>query len=111
MENHQHHSGHQMPTEKKMENQRDHMDHSKMDHSSMQHDDNPAMGMEGHDHHAMMINDFKRRFFITLILTIPIMLLSPMIQHWLGVDWNLPVPDIFYLSFQPSFMYMADGLF
>ena len=54
----------------------------------MHHDGNPSMGMEGHDHHAMMINDFKKRFFITLILTIPIMLLSPMIQHWLGVDWK-----------------------
>jgi P-type Cu2+ transporter len=33
-------------------------DHSKMDHSSMKHGANPSMGMEGHDHHAMMINDF-----------------------------------------------------
>jgi P-type Cu2+ transporter len=87
MENH-HHSGHQMSNENKMEQEMVKMDHSKMDHSSMHHDGNPAMGMEGHDHHAMMINDFKRRFFITLILTIPIMLLSPMIQQWMGVDWK-----------------------
>jgi len=63
-------------------------DHSKMDHSSMHHDANPSMGMEGDDHHAMMIMDFKKRFFVTLILSIPILLLSPMIQHWLGVDWK-----------------------
>jgi P-type Cu2+ transporter len=88
MQNHQHHSGHQMVNEKKMENEIKKMDHAKIDHSAMHHHGNPAMGMEGHDHHAMMINDFKRRFFITLILTIPIMLLSPMIQHWLGVDWK-----------------------
>ncbi len=61
-------------------------EHSKMDHNKMDHSSIP-MGMAGHDHHKMMIKDFKRRFFITLILTIPIMLLSPMIQHWLGVDW------------------------
>ncbi|MDQ2721305.1 MAG: copper-translocating P-type ATPase [Bacteroidota bacterium] len=88
MENHQQHSDPQMPTEKKMENEMNKMDHGKMYHSSMHYNANPSMGMEGHDHHAMMIDDFKKRFFITLILTVPIMLLSPMIQHWLGVDWK-----------------------
>src|SRR6185369_9241626 len=43
---------------------------------------NPAMGLAGHDHHKMMIADFKRRFYVTLISTIPVMLLSPMIQQW-----------------------------
>jgi Cu2+-exporting ATPase len=68
MESHQHHSGQQVPAEKKMEDEMVKMDDTKMDHSKMHHDANPPMGMEGHDHHAMMINDFKRRFFITLIL-------------------------------------------
>ncbi|MGN6341673.1 MAG: copper-translocating P-type ATPase [Ginsengibacter sp.] len=88
MESHQHHSGQQIPAEKKMEDERVKMDDIKMDHSKMHRNANPPMGMHGHDHHAMMIDDFKRRFFITLILTIPIMLLSPMIQHWLGIDWK-----------------------
>jgi Cu2+-exporting ATPase len=52
-------------------------------HSSVQ---NPPMGHAGHDHHAMMISDFKKRFYVVLILTVPVMLLSEMIQHWL----NLP---------------------
>ena len=64
------------------------MDHSKMDHSSMQHGDNPSTGMEGHNHHAMMIADFKKRFYLVLILTVPIMLLSAMIQKFMGVDWQ-----------------------
>lgn len=42
---------------------------------------------QGHDHHAMMVQDFKRRFFISLVLTIPILALSPMIQSFMGVDW------------------------
>ena len=46
---------------------------------------NPPMGHAGHDHHAMMIGDFKKRFYIVLALTIPIMLLSEMIQHWLNI--------------------------
>ena len=66
-----------------------HHDHSKMDHSKMNHSShNPAHGEMGHDHHKMMIEDFKRRFWVSTILTIPILLLSPMIQKWLGIDWN-----------------------
>src|SRR5665647_2654644 len=64
------------------------MDHSKMDHTSIQHGDNPSMGMEGHNHHAMMIADFKKRFYLVLILSIPIILLSAMIQKFIGVDWE-----------------------
>ena len=63
------------------------MDHSKMNHN-MKHDTNPSMGMEGHNHHAMMITDFKKRFYVVLALTIPIMLLSTMIQKFIGVDWQ-----------------------
>ncbi|ULQ50984.1 copper-translocating P-type ATPase [Flavihumibacter fluvii] len=59
-------------------------------HNHHQHDPNPPMGHAGHDHHAMMIADFKKRFYVVLALTIPIMLLSEMIQHWLGVHWQFP---------------------
>jgi len=62
-------------------------DHSKMNHSTMPHGHNPSMGMEGHNH-AMMIADFKRRFYVVLIFTIPIVLLSTMIQKFIGVDWD-----------------------
>lgn len=41
-----------------------------------------------HNHHKMMIADFKRRFWLALALTIPILLLSPMIQGILGFDWQ-----------------------
>lgn len=42
----------------------------------------------GHNKHVNMIDDFKKRFYVVLILTVPIMLLSPMIQHWIKVDWQ-----------------------
>jgi Cu2+-exporting ATPase len=63
------------------------MDMSKEEHAKMQHANAP-MGMQGHDHHAMMIADFKKRFYVVLALTIPILVLSPMIQHFIGVDWQ-----------------------
>ncbi len=60
----------------------------KMDNESHQgHGHNPSMGHEGHNHNSM-IADFKKRFYVVLILTIPIMLLSEMIQHFMGVDWQ-----------------------
>lgn len=49
---------------------------------------NAAHGAMGHDHHRMMIEDFKKRFWVSLVLTLPILLLSPMIQQWLGLDWQ-----------------------
>ncbi len=88
-----------------MENHKKHQqektDHSKMDHanmgmkksrrSKMKHDNgNIPMGKAGHDHHKMMIADFKKRFWVTLILAIPILFLSPMIQKFFGYEFLLP---------------------
>ena len=57
------------------------LDHSKMDHATMDHGTEEHAGHEDHhDHHLMMVNDFKRRFFVSLFITVPILLLSPMIQ-------------------------------
>jgi len=75
---HKHHSGTQVKEAIS--------DHSKMNHSTMKHGHNPSTGVKGHDH-AMMIADYKRRFYTVLLFTIPIVLLSPMIQMFIGVDW------------------------
>lgn len=59
-----------------------------MDHTHMHAghgSDNPPMGHAGHNHHVMMIADFRKRFYIVLVITVPVMLLSEMIQHWLGI--------------------------
>ncbi len=98
---HQHHQ----ETSAKMET----TNHSKMNHSSMQHGDNPPMGMEGHSHHKMMIADFKKRFYVVLVLTIPIMLLSIMIQEFIGVNWQFTGSQyiLFALS---SVVYFYGGL-
>ncbi len=66
------------------------MDHSRMNHSTMQQGAKPPKSMEGHNHHAMTIADFKKRFYVVLLLTVPIMLLSNMIQQWLRVNWQFP---------------------
>ena len=66
-------------------------DHSKMDHGSGDHSGhNPGHGQMGHDHHKMMIADFRKRFWVTLVLTIPILFFSPMIQEFFGYEFLLP---------------------
>jgi Cu2+-exporting ATPase len=37
------------------------------------------------NHHKMMMNDFKKRFIVSLILTIPILMLSPLIQNFFDI--------------------------
>ncbi|MFQ5759296.1 MAG: heavy metal translocating P-type ATPase, partial [Candidatus Bathyarchaeia archaeon] len=58
----------------------------------MAHMEHEAMKMKKpaeHDHHAMMEADMKKRFFVTLFFTVPILILSPTIQKWL----NFSIPE------------------
>ncbi len=55
-------------------------------------------GHGGHDHGAM-VADYRRRFWLVLVLTPPILLLSPMIQHWLGIAEALAFPGDRYVIF------------
>lgn len=103
-----------------------HHHQQKMEHgsnSSMEHDlshnphghhsghggVNSPHGHMGHDHHRMMIEDFKKRFWVSLALTMPILLLSPMIQSFLGFEWQFQGSKIllFVLS---SIVYFYGGL-
>jgi Cu2+-exporting ATPase len=46
-----------------------------------------------------MVADFRRRFWISLALTIPVLALSPMIQEFLGVRQALMFPGTDYVLF------------
>ncbi len=67
-------------------------DHEHMEHGKMGGVSGPPGAHSGHedhgDHHAMMVEDFRKRFFVSLVLMVPILLLSPMIQMFIGVDWS-----------------------
>jgi len=65
---------------------------------------------EGSGHHAQMIKDFKRRFWISLVITIPILILSPMIQSLLGYEITLFLRfDKYILFVLSSFIYFYGG--
>ena len=59
-------------------------------------------GHEGHDgesHHAHMVRDFRRRFWISLVLTLPIVALAPMIQQFLGLRETISFAGQSYVLF------------
>lgn len=49
----------------------------------MEHHQNKNSKNE-HDHHQMMIEDFKKRFWVSFIIMVPIVILAPMIQDLMG---------------------------
>ena len=71
---------------------RDHMAHARMGHNHMGH------GHAGHDHGAM-IADFRRRFWVSLILTVPVLALSSLIQNLLGLKQIVSFPGDSYVLF------------
>ena len=88
-------------------------DHDNHDHSNHTHHADHAghgghenhSGHEGHsghnhhDHHAMMVRDFRKRFWISLGITVPILLFSPMIQQVVGLGSTLRFSGDLLISF------------
>jgi len=80
-----------------------HDTHGRMDHKG--HQRHGAVRHEGHDrhagghgtHHEHMVADFRKRFWISLIITVPILFLSPMIQSFLGLREALGFPGEGYV--------------
>jgi Cu2+-exporting ATPase len=63
----------------------------------------------GHDH-GHMVAEFKKRFWTCLLLTLPVLILSPMIQHALGLGaaWRFP-GDTYVLTVLSSVIYFYGG--
>jgi len=61
-------------------------EHESHEASSHAPDDHADHGDDHGDHHAHMVEEFRRRFWVSLALTVPILLLSPLIQGWLGLE-------------------------
>jgi Cu2+-exporting ATPase len=80
---HAHHSSHRHSEHQDPSTKEEHAGH---DHDG--HEDH-----KGHqDHHAHMVEEFKRRFWVSLLLTVPILALSPLIQSVLGIEEALQFP-------------------
>lgn len=104
MTNHSHHEHHNENRKRQVEHHHDGQNGHDTNHD---HDTKNSHGGH-HDHHSHMVEDFKKRFYISLIITIPILILSPMIQMFLGVDWRFG-GDMYLLFALSTFVFFYGG--
>lgn len=116
MENHHHHG-------EKKDNGNEHTpeQHQQMPSHEQGHSGHGSMSAGAHQHHKQQDNagthdahaghhteGFLKRFWICIILTIPVLLLSPMIRHWLG--WGPAFRGDQYVALVLStFIYLYGG--
>jgi Cu2+-exporting ATPase len=78
---------------------------------SCEHCGHEEMKHEHHDHtehHKHMVKDFRKRFFVSLLITIPILVLSPLIQK--ALNYSLVFTGDKYLMFVlSSFVFFYGG--
>ncbi|MEM2959566.1 MAG: copper-translocating P-type ATPase [Candidatus Jordarchaeaceae archaeon] len=55
---------------------------------------NRQIQQKGHQNHAHHIEEFRRRLWVSLALTIPVLLLSETIQSWFGFRINIPYQNV-----------------
>ena len=89
---------------------RTHEDHSREHRASPgEHEKHGRHDKHG-DHHAHMVADFKKRFWVCLVATVPIVVLSPMLQSFAGLENKLRFPgDLYLLWALSSFVYLYGG--
>ncbi len=63
------------------------------------HGDHSGHDGDHQDHHAHMVADFRRRFWVSLVLTVPILALAPLIQKTLGIQKTMAFPGDSYVQF------------
>jgi Cu2+-exporting ATPase len=87
----------------------DHEHHEEMKHEGMKHEGHEPTGGKDHgNHHTHMLEDYRRRFIVSFILTVPVLLLSPTVQSFFGFELHVPGADFitFLLS---SVVYFYGG--
>lgn len=60
------------------------------------------------EHHRMMISDFRRRFYVTIALTLPVLALTPFIQEILGFAFGF-VGDRFVIFALATVLFFYGG--
>jgi Cu2+-exporting ATPase len=78
----------------------------------MKHENHSMQGMQGIKHkpsdHSMHTGMFKKRFFVCLALTVPVLLLSEAIQTWFHYTLTLPY-QTYILLFLAVIIYVYGG--
>lgn len=85
-----------------------HHDNENKDHEG--HGGHEGHGNHGghHDHHAHMVEDFKKRFWVSIVASIPIAILAPMLQNLFGFEVSFPGSDIILFALA-TFVFFYGG--
>lgn len=85
------------------------MQHAHHEHAHHQHNEHASDQHQNHHHadHSGHEQMFKQRFWVSLVLTIPVLLFSPMIQEWFGFsmptftgsDWIGPIFSVIIFGY------------
>ena len=84
-------------------------DHSPMDHSQMDHGAQGRHDLGHSSHHAAMIEDFRRRFWVVLLLSLPIIILSDMVQMVFGYTISFPGSNLMLFALS-SIVFFYGGI-
>ena len=105
---HQHDTVHMAEEEKdRATNGQRRSDHVREIQSSSSHDKMPQ-AHQGHGAHGDMLQDFKRRLIVSIILTVPVLVLSHHIQLFFGFSLQFPGSEIL-LFLLASVVYLYGG--
>lgn len=84
-------------------------DHSPMDHSQMDHGAQGRHDLGHSSHHAAMIEDFRKRFWVVLLLSLPIIILSDMVQMVFGYTISFPGSNLMLFALS-SIVFFYGGI-
>jgi P-type Cu2+ transporter len=91
------HKNHQHKSDSEKNHKEKHHGHTKHDDGDKRdadgHDDHQEHSHDHGDHHKHMAGDFKQRFFVSVFLSIPVLLFSSTIQGWFGFDLDFTGRD------------------
>ena len=86
-----------------------HEGHGEPEKPGMQHEEHAEHPEKHvHTHHQHMMLEFKKRFYVCAVVTVPILILSPLIQSVLGFTLRFN-GDIYVLFALSSFVYFYGG--
>ena len=94
------------------------MDNSKQNYLGHEMRGEMKMGVKKMDHgkgksrhHEMMVADYKKRFWVGIVLTLPILALSPLISNFFGFAEKISFRgDLYVLFVLSSIIYFYCGL-
>ena len=115
---HQSHEHHENYNKNNRHNIHKHQKHDDIENDTQEHQNHNShkdhkqhsSNHDHHDHHAHMVVDFKKRFWLSLIVTIPILILSPLIQEFIGLKETFNFSgDVYVLFALSTIVYFYGG--